>query len=147
MMFHSLGRLGDDNSAGAAALAIGDPSPSSATDLSSAAPSDCTPGTSGCVPHWYCYIPFMATPDCLASFKEGTSEVASAGASAVTGTVAAAASGVASGVASGIADGFNNANSGNPGTNPFSLSLSSGLILAVGGGLLAFMFLSASTRR
>jgi len=58
----------------------------------------CTPGEPGCVPHWYCYIPFMATPDCLASFAEGTKEIVSGGASAAGGVVGATAKGVASGV-------------------------------------------------
>ncbi len=36
---------------------------------------DCVPGSYGCVPHWYCYIPGAATPDCLASLVAGAKEV------------------------------------------------------------------------
>lgn len=52
------------------------------------APS-CTPGEKGCVPHWYCYIPGMATPDCWKSFVTGTGELVS-GAGEAVGTVARA---------------------------------------------------------
>lgn len=36
---------------------------------------DCVPGSYGCVPHWYCYIPGAATPDCLASLVAGAKEI------------------------------------------------------------------------
>jgi len=58
----------------------------------------CEPGTPGCVPHAYCYVPFMATPDCLASFGEGVKEIAGGAGSAVGGVVGSAVSGVVSGV-------------------------------------------------
>lgn len=65
----------------------------------------CQPGTPGCVPHWYCYIPFMATPDCLASFAQGTKELTTDVTSAATGTVAAAASGAVAGAVQGTGQG------------------------------------------
>lgn len=134
MMFHGMGAT--DPYAGTDALG----GPTNATTASTP-DADCTPGTAGCVPHWYCYIPFMATPDCLASFQEGTKELASAGATAATGTVVAAVGGAASGVSEGVAAGINKgfADSVVGG----GLGLSSGLLLAVGGGLLAFMFLTS----
>ena len=66
----------------------------------------CTPGTAGCVPHWYCYIPLMATPDCVQSFGVGVSEIASDIASPIVGTATAAVGGAASGLASGVATGL-----------------------------------------
>jgi len=67
---------------------------------------DCTPGTAGCVPHWYCYIPLMATPDCVQSFGQGVQELASDVVSPVAGTASAAVTGAVSGVASGAASGL-----------------------------------------
>jgi len=66
---------------------------------------DCTPGTAGCVPHWYCYIPLMATPDCLASFAAGTKALTQDVTSAAVGTVTAAASGAAAGAVAGTGQG------------------------------------------
>lgn len=66
----------------------------------------CEPGTEGCVPHWYCYIPFMATPDCLKSFGEGVKEIASGAAGAVVGAAGEVASGVGEGVGAGVQSGF-----------------------------------------
>lgn len=58
----------------------------------------CTPGQKGCVPHWYCYIPAMATPDCWSSFQTGLTEIAAIPGQAVTQSVGAAVKGVACGV-------------------------------------------------
>lgn len=66
--------------------------------------SSCPPGSPGCVPHWYCYIPFMATPDCLASFSQGVKEGATAVGSAAGSVAASAVSGTVAGVAQGIED-------------------------------------------
>lgn len=63
---------------------------------------DCDPGSPGCVPHLYCYIPGMATPDCLASLSQGLQTIGSDVGSAVGGTAAAAASGVVSGATSAV---------------------------------------------
>ena len=59
--------------------------------------ASCEPGTPGCVPHWYCYIPMMATPDCLQSFAAGTEAIVSGTAQTVGGVVGATAKGVATG--------------------------------------------------
>jgi hypothetical protein len=67
---------------------------------------DCTPGSAGCVPHWYCYLPLMATPDCLASFESGVEEGASDIVAPVAGTVSAAVGGAASGAAAGLSSGL-----------------------------------------
>ena len=66
--------------------------------------ASCPPGSAGCVPHWYCYIPFMATPDCLASFSEGVKEGATYAGSAVGSVAASAVSGAVGGVTQGITD-------------------------------------------
>ena len=66
--------------------------------------ASCPPGSPGCVPHWYCYIPLMATPDCLASFTQGVKEMGTAVGSAAGGVAAAAVSGTVAGVAQGIED-------------------------------------------
>lgn len=58
---------------------------------------DCTPGSQGCVPHWYCYIPGAVTPDCLASLGQGISETTQAVVAAAGGVAGAAAGGVVSG--------------------------------------------------
>lgn len=119
MMYHALGRVGDANSASAAQLAIGasDPyagtdalgplsqtpgqPPSTATDLaSSTATADCNSSQQVC--HWYCYIPFMATPDCLQSFQAGTAQIAQGATSAATGTVTSFVGGIASGIGAGL---------------------------------------------
>lgn len=57
----------------------------------------CTPGTPDCVPHWYCYIPGAATPDCLASLGQGVSQITQGAASAAGNVVGSVAGGVASG--------------------------------------------------
>jgi hypothetical protein len=63
----------------------------------------CTPGTDpNCVPHWYCYVPFMATPDCRASFGEGLRQIASGVTSTVAGTAGTIAGGIAAGVGQGV---------------------------------------------
>lgn len=52
------------------------------------------PGQAACgVPHWYCYIPGMATPDCLASLGEGMTELGTGIGTAVGGTVNAVGAG------------------------------------------------------
>lgn len=61
---------------------------------------DCTPGTADCVPHWYCYIPGMATPDCLQSLQVGLEQIGSDVGSAVGGVVGATVSGAGSAAAS-----------------------------------------------
>lgn len=61
---------------------------------------DCQPGSAGCVPHWYCYVPGMATPDCLASLTTGLEVIGSDVGAAVGGTAAAVGSGVVSAVGS-----------------------------------------------
>jgi hypothetical protein len=58
----------------------------------------CPPGQKGCVPHWYCYIPGMATPDCWASFQTGLTEIAAAPGQLVTQTIQSAVKGVACGI-------------------------------------------------
>lgn len=65
----------------------------------------CTPGSEGCVPHWYCYIPLMATPDCLASFAAGTKALTKDVTSAAVGTATAAAGGAVAGVVQGTGQG------------------------------------------
>ena len=63
------------------------------------------PGQAACgVPHWYCYIPGMATPDCLASLGNGLTQIGSAVGTAAAGTVNAAGQG-AGGVLSGLFSG------------------------------------------
>lgn len=58
------------------------------------------PGQPACgVPHWYCYIPGMATPDCLASLQEGMQEIGGSVGSAVGGMVNAVGSGAGSALA------------------------------------------------
>jgi len=63
------------------------------------------PGQAACgVPHWYCYLPGVATPDCLASLGQGLTEIGSDVGGAVSGTVNAAGQG-AGGVLSGLFSG------------------------------------------
>lgn len=61
----------------------------------------CTAGVDNpdCVPHWYCYIPLMATPDCVQSFAAGVKEIASEAGTAVTTTAGAVIEGAAQGTA------------------------------------------------
>jgi len=63
---------------------------------------DCPPGQPGCVPHWYCYIPGAATPDCLASLVTGTGELATSAGSTVGQIASNAATGAVGGILSGI---------------------------------------------
>lgn len=63
---------------------------------------DCTPGLPGCVPHWYCYIPGAATPDCLASLVTGTGELATAAGSTVGQIAGNVATGAVGGVLAGL---------------------------------------------
>lgn len=63
---------------------------------------DCTPGVPGCVPHWYCYVPGAATPDCIASLVTGTGELATAAGA----TVGQIAGNVATGAVGGLIGGF-----------------------------------------
>ena len=107
----------------------------SAADTTSGSNPGCTPGTANCVPHWYCYIPLMATPDCLASFAEGTGELAQAGGQAVGATVSKTVQGAVTGVAQGLANPNNN-NPSAPG-----LPFSTGLMLAAIGGIAALVML------
>lgn len=58
----------------------------------------CAPGSPGCVPHWYCYIPGMATSDCWASFVQGTSEIGQATGTAASAPVTAAVGGFVKGL-------------------------------------------------
>jgi hypothetical protein len=67
----------------------------------------CQPGTHGCVPHWYCYIPGAVTPDCLSSLAVGTGELASAAGGAVGSVVSSAATGATGGLFSGLLGGSN----------------------------------------
>jgi len=54
------------------------------------------PGQAACgVPHWYCYVPGMATPDCLASLSEGLTEIGSDLGGAAAGVPDAAGKGLA----------------------------------------------------
>lgn len=84
----------------------------------------CPPGTPGCVPHWYCYVPFMATPDCWQSFVQGVSAGSSAigeGAGevvggVVSGAVTGAGGGLATGIGSGIGAGTGTTGGGMSGT-------------------------------
>lgn len=148
MMFHSLRGLGADPYAGTDALGpatsnvtpseaqwalnAGTNAPPTSTDLaSSTATSDCDPNSQVC--HWYCYIPFMATSDCLASFNAGTKTIASSAGSAVGGAINAAATGATKGLADSLLGGDPNS----PG-----LSMSTGLMLAVVGGIAAMVLLS-----
>ena len=64
----------------------------------------CEPGSPGCVPHWYCYVPLMATPDCLASFGQGVKEIGGAVGSTVGSTVGSAIGGAVQGVVGGVLD-------------------------------------------
>jgi hypothetical protein len=60
---------------------------------------DCTPGTPNCVPHWYCYIPGAATPDCLLSLQQGFNTIGSAAGQTVGGVVNSTVTGVVQGAA------------------------------------------------
>lgn len=57
----------------------------------------CPPGSPGCVPHAYCYVPGMVTPDCIASFGQGVKEIAGAAGQAAGGVLGSAVKGVVSG--------------------------------------------------
>src|ERR1019366_6767308 len=94
--------------------------------------ASCPPGSPGCVPHWYCYIPFMATPDCLASFTEGVKEMGTAVGSAAGGVAAAAVSGTVGGVAQGIEETLF------PGSSTTNWALYLGLAAAAAFALVAF---------
>lgn len=63
---------------------------------------DCQPGTADCVPHWYCYVPGAATPDCLASLGVGLNQIGQAVGSTVGTTAGAVSSGVLAGAGSGL---------------------------------------------
>lgn len=69
---------------------------------------DCTPGTPGCVPHWYCYAPLLGifSADCRASFAQGAGELAQAGSSVVGETAGKVAAGTVAGASSGFWDAF-----------------------------------------
>lgn len=58
---------------------------------------DCVPGTPNCVPHWYCYIPGAATPDCLASLQQGINTIAGAVGTTAGGAVNSAVTGAVQG--------------------------------------------------
>ena len=92
---------------------------------------DCTPGAPDCVPHWYCYIPFMATPDCLASFAQGTKQIVSGTVGAATGTIAAAAGGAAAGAVEGTGKGTC---TGLLGAGQFAQTVCNNPVVAVLGG-------------
>lgn len=91
----------------------------------------CEPGTAGCVPHWYCYIPLMATPDCLQSFAAGTEAIVSGTASTVGGVVGATAKGVASGALDAVTGGTALSNTG---------------LLLIAGGVTALVLLTRGGR-
>src|SRR6185437_7230910 len=110
--------------------------PLTAVDLASSTPTaDCDPTSQVC--HWYCYIPFMATSDCLASFNTGTRDLASAATHEVGAATAAVATGAAAGFAKGLTD-----SPGNP-DNPKApgLSFTTGLMFAAVGGIAALALL------
>lgn len=140
MMYQALRGLGvDDPYAGTDALgpATGGPSvpgsvPLTASDLAGAtATPDCDPTQQVC--HWYCYIPFMATPDCLASFNAGTTAIAT-GAGQTVGTAAGA---VITGASAGLAQGLLN-----PGGTPGApMSMTTILMFAAVGGIAAMALL------
>lgn len=82
------------------------------------------PGQAACgVPHWYCYIPGMATPDCLASLGEGLTEIGGGVGAAVGGTVNA----VGQGAGATLAGMFQGSGTGT--------------LLLIGGGLLLLLAL------
>lgn len=116
--------------------------PATASDLaSSTATADCDSTQQVC--HWYCYIPFMATSDCLTSFQAGTKQATSDVAGAATSVVVAAGSGVASGIAQGVANAFTG-NSNNNNNN--GLPLSAGLMLGLGGAVLALIVIMSAKK-
>ena len=103
------------------------------------APPDCPPGSPGCVPHWYCYIPGMATSDCFASFVQGTSELGQAAGTAVAAPVAAAVGG--------LFKGLFNPGAGQQGCDPTAFWCNYGSAVLIGGGLLALILIMGGGRR
>lgn len=73
---------------------------------------DASDPSGNCVPHWYCYVPFMATPDCLQSFGQGVKQIVSAPASAVGTAIGSSVSGATSGLVQGIVDSTVGSNDG-----------------------------------
>lgn len=105
---------------------------------------DCPPGSAGCVPHWYCYIPLMATPDCIASFAAGTKALTTDVTSAAVGTVAAAAGGAAAGAVQGTGQGTC---MGLLGGGGFATKVCQNPTVAVLGGLVIFFGLITIFKR
>jgi len=100
----------------------------------------CQPGTPGCVPHWYCYVPGMATPDCWASFVQGTQELGQAAGTAVSAPVTAAVGGIFQGLV--------NPGAGNPGCDPSAFWCNYGsLAIMAGIGIFAVAALSGKRGR
>lgn len=140
MMYQALRGLGTDPSTdpytGTDALGPATTSnpPLTASDLAgSTATPDCDPNSQVC--HWYCYIPFMATSDCLASFDAGAGTIASGAGQAVGGAVNA--------VATNAVKGFADALLGNSPNNPNSpgMSMTTILMFAAVGGIAAMALL------
>jgi hypothetical protein len=100
----------------------------------------CTPGEKGCVPHWYCYIPGMATPDCLQSFVTGTGELAQTVGSTVGRATAAAATGATGGLFSGLLN-------PNAGCDSSDWWCNYGSFVLIAGGLVAVFVANQSGRR
>ena len=97
----------------------------------------CTPGAPGCVPHWYCYIPGMATTDCLQSFAEGLKQAGTAIGQTVGGVVGSTAGGVIQGTVQGVTQ-----PEGSDSPTPLPSLPSVGLLALVGAGAVAVLLLA-----
>lgn len=58
----------------------------------------CQIGDPDCVPHWYCYVPGMATSDCLASLGVGVQTIAGGAGQVAGGVVNSAVTGTVQGI-------------------------------------------------
>ena len=99
--------------------------------------ASCPPGSPGCVPHWYCYIPGMVTPDCVASLAQGVKEAAGAVGTTVGETVGSAVAGTTQGIVQGILNPQGVGPNGAP-TSSTNWALYVGLAAAAAFALMAF---------